>query len=285
MNRVIMTVMACLIMGACANTPYPATSEENMRILVMGEDHSDGTFSRKSRVFLAVQSGISESLREAGYNVKDEEAITLDNFAQGRNYRTKSELVDIASSVGTPIDAVVIFRLYGLVERKPYMKRVRPRILITGVMTKGGDVLPEAHTYLPPQIVPHRCTGKCLDEYFVEEAKDLAYGLSEELVYKLNKMVSKASPSYNSSKLKRSFFITFEGFKKDELYDFESMYRSFTGYIDHTPTKQTFKRLKIYYTTRSSIKRLRLNLEEMLLDQDIKGRIILSGNSFRVRKW
>lgn len=285
MNRVIMTVIACLIMGACANAPYPATSGENMRILVMGEDHSEGTFKRNGPVFVAVQSGISESLREAGYNVEDEEKITLDNFAQGRNYRTKSELVDIASSVGTPIDAVVIFRLYGLVEKKPYMKRVRPRILITGVMTKGGGVLPEAHTYLPPQNIPHHCERRCIEEYFVEEAKDLAYGLSEELVYKLNKMVSNTSPSYNSSKLKRSFFITFEGFKKDELYDFEAMYRNFVGYIDHTPTKQTFKRLKIYYTTRSSIKRLRINLEEMLLEEDIKGTIILSGNSFRVRKW
>ena len=285
MNRVIMTVMACLIMGACANTPYPATSEENMRILVMGEDHSDGTFSRKSRVFLAVQSGISESLREAGYEVKDEELITLDNFVQGRNYRTKSELVDIARSVGTPIDGVVIFRLYGLVETKKYMKRVRPRILITGVMTRGGNVLPEAHTYLSPKIIPHGCKGGCLGEYFVEEAKDLAYGLSEEFVYKLKKRVRNASPTYNSAKLKQSFFITFERFKSNELYDFEELYSSFSGYINHTPISQGFKRLKIYYTTRSSMKRLRVNLEDMLLDQGIEGRIILSGNSFRVRKF
>mgnify|MGYP001242513057 CR=1 FL=1 len=158
MKKLITLILASFVLGACASAPYPAIGAEKPNILIIGEDHSDGTFPRNSRVFLAVLSELTSQLNEAGFDVYDETAVTLDNFVQGRTNRPDAEVIGIAQSIDrVPIDVVVVFHLYGQRRVFDYIAKVKPRILARALNVNTGQVLANVNRSIPETNMPSNC--------------------------------------------------------------------------------------------------------------------------------
>ena len=88
MRRVILMSAAGLLLISCANVSTPSIAAEKPNIMIMGDDADRDTVPRNSRVFRRVLDALSNQLNEEGFDVYDETAVTLDDFAQGRTRRT-----------------------------------------------------------------------------------------------------------------------------------------------------------------------------------------------------
>ena len=121
------TLLAAAVLLCAAPMAWAQSSGPNL--LIMGEDADEDTVPRNSRVFNRVLNALAEQVNEMGFNLYDETAITLDNFAQGRVRRTDAELIDIARSVRQPpIDVVMMFAIYASAEKLSYTTKIRARI-------------------------------------------------------------------------------------------------------------------------------------------------------------
>lgn len=106
-----------------------AQAAELPYLMIMGEDGDMDAVPRDSRVFRRVLNELSETMNMDGFDVYDETAVTLDDFAQGRSRRSDAELIDIARAVKRPpIDIIILFEIYASAERLDYTTKVRTRL-------------------------------------------------------------------------------------------------------------------------------------------------------------
>ena len=85
MRRVILMSAAGLLLISCANVSTPSIAAEKPNIMIMGDDADRDTVPRNSPVFRRVLDALSNQLNEEGFDVYDETAVTLDDFAQENN--------------------------------------------------------------------------------------------------------------------------------------------------------------------------------------------------------
>ena len=140
--RMMMFLAATVILGAWA-TAAPGYSADKPYLLIMGEDADEDTVPRNSRVFKRVLDALSNQLHDEGFDVFDETAVSLDNFAQGRVRRTDAELIDISRTlVRPPMDVVVLFSIYAAAEKKSYTTKIRIRIPGQSCSADFGPIRP-----------------------------------------------------------------------------------------------------------------------------------------------
>jgi len=279
MKKLIMLIFAGFTLGACASASYPATAAEKPNILIFGEDHSNGTFPRDSRVFRAVLSAIRAQLNTAGYDTYDETWVTNKNFTQGRINRSDAEIADIAKSVDqVPIDVAVVFHLYGQRHVSDWVAKVKPRIMAKAIIVHSGLVLDEINRSLPQRNLPRTCKGSCLQEEFVDPATDLAFGVGKELSTKISHIVGRLTD--DGSNLPTRYVLVFDGFESEDLRDIQTYIAAFSGYKDHRPVRMTPKKKIFYYNTQSKSGKLYNNLERMLEHLGLRGNVNFSGNKF-----
>ena len=97
----------------------------------MGDDADADSVPRHSRIFKprARLDAIAGELHTEGFDVFDEVAVTLDDFAQARSRRSDAEVIDIAKSVTRPpIDIVVLFSIFASADELKYTTKVNARI-------------------------------------------------------------------------------------------------------------------------------------------------------------
>jgi len=281
MKKLIMLIFAGFTLGACASASYPATAAEKPNILILGEDHSDGTFSRGSRVFRAVLSALRAQLNTAGFDVYDETAITDENFTQGRSNRSDAEVIGVAKSIDqVPIDVVVIFHLYAQHRVFDYIAKVKPRILAKAIVVHTGQVLAEVNRSLPQANLPNTCSRSCLQEKFVDPATDVAFGIGNDLSIKISHIAGR--PTDDVSDMPTRYVLVFDGFESEDLRDIQSYIAAFSGYKNHRPMRITTKKKIFYYNTRSKSVKLYNNLERMLDHLGLRGNVNFSGNKFTI---
>jgi len=134
--------VAFILLAALIAFPQGAQAVDKPNILIMGDDADADTVPRHSRVFKRVLDAIAGELHTEGFDVFDEVAVTLDDFAQDRSRRSDAEVIDIAKSVTRPpIDIVVLFSIYASAEELKYTTKVKARILGRLLNTKSGQRL------------------------------------------------------------------------------------------------------------------------------------------------
>ena len=72
-----------------------AYAAERPNILIMGEDFVKDSIRRGSQPFNRTLNAIATEMRDAGFTVYDETAISLDDFKQGRKFRRQGELIPL----------------------------------------------------------------------------------------------------------------------------------------------------------------------------------------------
>ena len=138
-----MLLLAALILVFCGCQPYhhggrwqPGPHDRDggggdgsMNLLVMGVDDDPSSIRRNQPAFDSVLNAFAGALQNRGFSVFDETALTLDTHRQGRVRRSDHEVIDIAKSLrNPPIDVVVLFSVYPIVDRRSHTMRYSVRV-------------------------------------------------------------------------------------------------------------------------------------------------------------
>ncbi|NQV81820.1 MAG: hypothetical protein HQ495_14785 [Alphaproteobacteria bacterium] len=270
--------------------PASAQGPGKPNIIVVGEDADEDSVPRFSRIFQRVQDALIEELNIAGFDVFDETAASLGNFAQDRLRRTDAELIDIARSVTRPpIDVAVIFTIFASVEELRYTTRVRARVTGRLLNVKTGRRLGNFEVDSPRAWnAPVDCPRDCILETVGRYSKVLAEDVGDALSIKLADLVD-GDDDGNAARrggdgLGGAFTLVFNGFDADEILDVEEFLVVFGGYKRYRPVFTGGRHREYWYETDSTSARLNRNLEKMLDHLDVRGQVGFSGNEFRVTK-
>jgi|GEM_PF-350660 len=289
-----------------------AQAAELPYLMIMGEDGDMDAVPRDSRVFRRVLNELSETMNMDGFDIYDETAVTLDDFAQGRSRRSDAELIDIARAVKRPpIDIVVLFEIYASAERLDYTTKVRTRLSGRLLDVHSGRRLGNFEIASPRNFrAPVNCNRECILETVGNNARLLARDVADVLVQKLGDEVdygyndqdddfaSDNKPSQNggTSVARRAgndgcrgraqdIFLNFRNFTEQEMLDMEDVILAkFSCYIDHRPAA-TFGRTHEYvYKTRLHTGKLKRNLVRALEYLGMPGRVTYQGKEFTISK-
>lgn len=258
-------------------------------IMIMGEDADEFTVPRDNRVFKRVLNALSNEMHDEGFNVYDETALTLDDFAQGRTRRSDDEIIDIARSVKrAPIDVATIFSIYADVKETSYTKKITTRVEGRLLNVRSGQRLGNFEVELPTTAnVSLDCETQCLYEAVGRNAKALAQELGAVLAMKLDAQSPTSGRGGNgdsSGGLDTAYSMTFSGFTSNEINDIEEYIVAFSGYKHHRPVNSSMRTSEYWYETGSDVARLNRNLRVMMDHLGVKGRVVFSGNAFTIEK-
>lgn len=264
---------------------------DNPNLLVMGEDSDQDTVPRDSRVFKRVLASLANQMHDNSFDVFDETAITLDNFAQGRTRRTDAEIIDIARSVKRPpIDVAVIFSIYASAKDKGYTTKVKTRIEGRLLNVKTGKRLGNFEVDSGKLFnAPASCERECILEVVGNKSRVLANDLGAVLAEKLAWMVdgghkhaSMDRPGTND--MMSEYSLIFDGFSGEDFSDIEEYLVIFSGYHSHRPVEARHTRTEIWYKSSIASAKLNRNIKKMLAELELRGTINFEGNTFTVKK-
>jgi len=285
-------ILAAGCIGIAGLLPINAAmAGEEPNILIMGEDADKDTVPRNSRVFKRVLDALSNELNNEGFNVYDETAVTLDDFAQGRTRRTDAEIIDIARSIERPpMDVAVIFSIYASGKRLSYTTKIRTRITGRLLNVRSGKRLGNFEVELPqPDNAPVKCERECILETVGKNARVLGMDLGVVLAQKLDWLApGKSSGGMKSGKnnagIATAYTLVFTGFTPDDITTIEEFIVAFKGYEHHRPISSSLRSAEYWYETNSNSARLNRNLRLMMDHLEFEGRVTFKGSSFQIER-
>ncbi len=288
MRKAIMLSAAGLLVISCANVSTPSLAGEKPNIIIMGEDADRDTVPRNSRVFRRVLDALSNQLNEEGFDVFDETAVTLGDFAQGRTRRTDAEIIDIArSATKPPLDVAVIFQIYASADQLTYTTKVKTRITGRLLAVKTGQRLGNFEVESPGNwVAPVKCPRECILEVVGTNARILANDLGAVLTEKLVHLIDRGGTvaKLEEGGIPGAYTLVFDGFNETDYNDIEEYLVVFSGYKRHRPTYTSPRRHEIWYESDIGSGRLNRNLIKMLDHLDVRGTVTFSGNTFTLKK-
>lgn len=289
MKNSLTAIAALLIPVMGISLASPSYAADKLNLLIMGEDADRDTVPRNSRVFKRVLDALSNQLHDEGFDVFDETAVTLENFAQGRVRRTDAELIDIARTIKRPpIDVTVMFAIYASKRETSYTTKVKTRIAGRLLQVQTGQRLGNFEVESPKQWnAPVDCPRECILEVVGKNSKIIASDVGSVLAEKLANLVDDGSTSTSKSGgsgLAQGYTLIFEGFSTDDMLDAEEYFVVFRGYKTHRPMYSSRTRSEIWYETTSGSARLTRNLNKMFDRLDISARVAFSGNEYTINK-
>ncbi len=286
MKKTILLLAGALLLISCASAPS-SYAVEKPNILIMGDDADQDTVPRNSRVFRRVLDTLSNELHNEGFDVFDEVAISLDDFAQGRSRRTDAEIIDIAKSVKRPpIDIAVIFQIYASAKEMSYTTKVKTRVRGRLLMVKSGQRLGNFEVDSPREWnAPADCPRECILEVVGKYSKNLARDVGSVLAEQLAELYESGDDAVTGkANLQNGFSLVFEGFSSDDMFDIEEYLVVFSGYKTHRPVYSGRRHHEYWYESSITATRLNRNLRKMMDHLGARGRVAFSGNEFVLTK-
>lgn len=262
---------------------------EKPNLLVLGEDHDPDAIPRDSRVFKRVLVSLQDQMSDKGFDVYDETAVTLENFAQGRKRRSDAEIIDIAKTIKKPpMDVAVIFTIYAAVRDVGYTSKVKVRIEGRLLQVKTGQHLGAFEVKGPPEWnAPAKCNRECVIESVGDYAKTLGNDLGSVLAEKLAWIVAPnqdVTQVKNDSALPTAYNLIFDGFNPAEVMKIEEYLVMFSSYKNHRPTYNSNTKAEFWYESGITSSKLNRNLQKMLAELDIRATVQFSGNTYTVQR-
>ncbi|RLU01945.1 MAG: hypothetical protein D9N11_11270 [Ketobacter sp.] len=287
--RTIKNLYAALLAVCLLLVSAPLLAGDNPNLLVMGEDADKDTVPRNSRVFKRVLDQLNEEMHNAGFNMYDETAVTLGDFAQGRNRRTDAEIIDVARSVRRPpIDVAVIFQIYASAKPLDHTTKVKVRISGRMLNVKTGQRLGNFEVDTPQEWnAEPECNRECILEVVGNYSKTIAADLGAVLSEKLAWMVEGSGDETaggGDSQLPMAYNLIFDGFTSEDMLSIEEYLVIFSGYKAHRPVYSSARRSEIWYESTIKSAKLNRNLQRMLTELDLKGMVQFAGNTYTVKK-
>ena len=287
MKKMIFMFAGALLLISCAGAP-PSMAIEKPNLLIMGEDADQDSVPRNSRVFRRVLDALTNEIHNEGFDVFDETAISLDDYAQGRVRRTDAEIIDIAKSVKRPpIDIAVIFTIYASARDFNYTTKIKTRVTGRILAVKSGQRLGNFEIESPREwTAAANCPRECLLETVGKYSKIIARDVGSVLAEKLVDIYygDRDDDGYSKANLANGFSLVFEGFSEDDMLDMEEYIVVFKGYERHRAVYAGRMHHEYWYESSSTATRLNRNLRKMLKHIGISGRVQFSGNEYVVTR-
>jgi len=261
-----------------------ASAADRPNLLIMGEDYDPDTVPRNSVVFTRVLNTLSNHMHDAGYDVFDETAVTLENFAQDRVRRSDAELIDIAKSVRRPpIDVAVMFSIYAIANEKSYTTKVTSRVQGRLINVQTGQRLGNFELDYPGGWnAPVDCNRDCILASVGKNTKIIASDVGAVLADKLNWMVNRTEIDNKSGVM--AYNLIFDGFTKDEVLAMEEYLVVFSGYENHRVNYSGATRTEYWYKSDIGTAKLDRNLHKMLDRLNVDSIVQGTGNTYTVKK-
>ena len=277
--------IAVVLLAALIALPQAAGAVDKPNILIMGDDADADAVPRHSRIFKRVLDAIAGELHIDGFDVFDEVAITLEDFAQDRSRRSDAEVIDIAKSVTRPpIDIVVLFSIYASADELKYTTKVKARITGRLLNTKSGQRLGNFEIESPNNwVAPADCPRECILEVVGKHSRNLAKDLGAVLAIKLGDIVDAGATQAAGATapaavdIGDAYTMVLSGFTPEEVMDMEEYLVVFSGYKTHRPAYSGTRHHELWYETTSTSSRLVRNLNKMLEHLAVRGRVNLFG--------
>ena len=287
MKKMIFMFAGALLLISCAGAP-PSMAIEKPNLLIMGEDADQDSVPRNSRVFRRVLDALTNEIHNEGFDVFDETAISLDDYAQGRVRRTDAEIIDIAKSVKRPpIDIAVIFTIYASARDFNYTTKIKTRVTGRILAVKSGQRLGNFEVESPREwTAAANCPRECLLETVGKYSKIIARDVGSVLAEKLVDIYDgdRDDDGYSKANLANGFSLVFDGFSEDDMLDMEEYIVVFKGYERHRAVYAGRMHHEYWYESSSTATRLNRNLRKMLKHIGISGRVQFSGNEYVVTR-
>ena len=286
MNRVMLALVTGLFVAGSFATISPASAQGRPNVLVMGEDDNENTIPRHHLVFNRVLSSLMNELHMGGFDVWDEVAVT-GHLAQGRSRRTKGEILAVAKMIQhPPIDVVVVFSITPILTKSQVESTIKTRIEVRLISNPGGQFLGEEELLLPANsTVPFACNEDCMVEAVGDHAKILASALGDMVTEMLtHQVVPNQVAVAGAGGLTRIWTLVFTGFDLDERLYIESYLVEFTGYDSHRPIYVVPRHYEISYKSTIDDSKLVRNMDKLLQQIGVSGRVFASPGKIEVRK-
>ena len=284
----ILSIVSILAIS-CTALPETGFAGDKPNLLIVGEDYDTDTIPRNNRIFKRVVNAITNEMNNMGFDVFDETAITLENFAQGRIRRNDAEVIRIAKlQTRPPLDVLVITEIYASMEKLSYTTRVKARVTGRFLSVQSGQRLGNFEVESPGTwVAPLNCSHECKLETVGKYAKSLAQEVSGVLADQLDYLLSAQNSEPGETKsggLASHYALVFEGFTPEDMMEVEEYLVIFSGYKTHRPVYTGYRRHEFWYESHIGTAKLDRNLKKILTHIDLKGRVSFSGKEYTVTK-
>ena len=201
--------LACLFL-LVASPVYElhAQSQNNIRVMVMGDDSGFETVSRLSNIFDRVLAELKESMLRHDFVMVDEEMLAAELGWRITENRDKKELIETAKMANGEAQAnlysraMALFRIVATKQDLGYATRITTRV-------EGELYDLENNSFLGafelPRIIsgaPAECytSSICINEYVGDKARDIAGGIGDVLGKKLAYLTQKSGEDHAGNK-------------------------------------------------------------------------------------
>ncbi len=282
-------IAAGIFAFACTTSSAETVTHGKSNLMVVGVDFDENALERGNRISRRVLDAISNELHMEGFNVFDETAVTLENYAQKRTRRSDAEIIDIARRLTKPpIDVLVAVSIHACVKDSNYTKYIRTRLTGRLLKVQSGRRLGNFEVESPDAwTAPVDCYRDCLLETVADKSKILARDVGAILAKMLRSLPEDSStpPTEQSGGITNHYALVFDGFTPGDILKIEEYLVVFSGYQHYRTVYSGFRHHEFWYESDIESARLDRNLKKMLTHLELVGRVSFSGNEYTVTKY
>ena len=306
-------VLAVITFGMfipCVSVSYPALarSQNNISVIVMGEDEDPTSFSRKSEVFKQVLAELKHGMLRHGFRIRDEEMIAVDLGWKVVERRPKTQLIEAAklanhsAKANLRSRALVLFRIHAVKRKFKHFVKVKTHISGELYDLENNEFLGNFTLSTATYTAPLNCDQPCIANVVGKRANEIATRigdvLGKELAYlsaatgrgRCGKSSTQGGRGNRCGGLQSTYTVTLRHFDAPEtLQLINTMAGEFPCYTSHDllPGKTSAVRRYEYVSRAKSGKIeewLNIVLMDMGLNPDKNVEIIFTGNEFILDK-
>ena len=280
--RVLLLVIFSILLSACAGGNR---SVEPVNVMVLVDDSSGEALPSNHQGVKRLISQLSSGLHDAGINVYDNSALSLDDFSQYRSSMDKAALIDYARSIRkAPLDYIVLLSANTRITQLAHRTKISTRVNGEVISVNSGRIVGAFDAQGSDESAVSTCSRTCINSN-VSDSLIATEGLVvEEVLAALPDTKATQTKSSSNGSFVRDYTLIFDGFTADEMTNFDDYLEIFSGLKDMRMVESRYRYAEMWYRSSIGTAKLNRNLHRMLGELDLKGLVKLEGNTVTIKK-
>lgn len=283
--RILIALFLLGTLAACGSTSNTSRVEP-VNVMIMVDDGSADALPRGHQGVRRLVNAVADGLNDAGVNVYDESATTLDDFGGSSLRRDKAMLIDIARSQRkADLDFVVLLTAEAVVRDRDHGKVISSRVYGQTIAVDSGKVAGNLNSSGARQNAPKSCSRLCVNDKIAESVLrtegDIIAGVLSDLPVSYSR---KVEPVKQFQPRIKDYVLVFEGFSQSEMNDVDEYLVIFSGYDDMRITDSEYRYTEIWYESSIAEAKLQRNLNRMLREMSVNATVSAKRNEFVIEK-
>ncbi len=242
-----LSTLAILAGGFFSTGQAVAQSNDNIRVLIMGEDSDRNSVRRTSDIFKRVIAELKDGMGRKGFRIVDEEFVATELGWKITERRPKTELVQAMKLANTSgkaqlsSRAMALFRIHAYKRPMNFGNQIEVRLtgeLYDGLTNEFKGTFEVPRSAYP---APAECNSSCLSEIVGDHARELAVSLGDVLGEKLAYVTSAGGGGSGPGMgMNTTYTLKFKRFTTPEVLEIMGvMSKEFPGYVSHNLLKKS----------------------------------------------